>query len=175
MNQRSWRLRRADHEDAAAVAMVAAASFLDAFYDDLEGADMVAYSATANAPEKFAGWIADPSSIVTLAEFAATGSPIGYSVLIPPDLPIVTSAADVELKRIYTLSRFHGSDLGNALMDTAMNDARALGRSRLLLGVYGKNLRARAFYERHGFMPVGERSFQVGATVHQDVVYARAL
>ena len=155
--------------------MVAAASFLDAFYDDLEGADMVAYSATANAPEKFAGWIADPSNIVTLAEFAATGSPIGYSVLIEPDLPIATGSGDIELKRIYTLSRFHGSGLGNALMDTALNDARDMGRSRLLLGVYGKNLRARAFYERHGFTPVGERSFQVGAAVHRDVVYARAL
>jgi ribosomal protein S18 acetylase RimI-like enzyme len=175
MNQRSWRLRRAAPEDAAAVAMVAAASFLDAFYDDLEGADMVAYSATANAPEKFARWIADPSSIVTLAEFAATRSPIGYSVLIPPDLPIATGKSDIELKRIYTLSRFQGSGLGNALMDTALNDARAMGRSRLLLGVYGKNLRARAFYERHCFTPIGERSFPVGAAVHQDVVYARRL
>lgn len=155
--------------------MVAAASFLDAFYDELDGADMVAYSATANAPEKFAGWIADPSSIVTLAEFPATGSPVGYSVLIEPDLPIATGAADIELKRIYTLSRFHGSGLGNALMELAVGDARMMGRMRLLLGVYSKNVRARSFYERHGFTSVGERRFQVGSVFHDDVIYARAL
>ena len=90
-----------------AVAMVAAASFLDAFYDDprRRGTWSSLFGHRKCIPRTFAGWIADPSSIVTLAEFSTTRSPIGYSVLIPPDLPIVTSAADVELKPASTPCR----------------------------------------------------------------------
>jgi ribosomal protein S18 acetylase RimI-like enzyme len=42
----------------------------------------------------------------------------------------------------------------------------------MLVGVYGKNDRAIAFYERVGFRVVGERKFQVGATVHDDLILA---
>ena len=58
-------------------------------------------------------------------------------------------------------------------MGRAINDARALGRSRLLLGVLGANRRARDFYERQGFVLAGERQFQVGESLFDDVIYAR--
>ena len=62
------------------------------------------------------------------------------------------------------LSRLHGSGLGAELMERALNDARAMGKRRVLLGVYGGNARARAFYERQGFAVAGERRFLVGET-----------
>lgn len=46
---------------------------------------------------------------------------------------------------------------------------------RLLLGVFAGNARARAFYGRHGFRPVGERRFAVGDRAYDDVVLARPL
>jgi diamine N-acetyltransferase len=158
-----------------ALALVGGATFLDAFAGILDGPDIVAHCAANNSPAAFAKWLADADSIVTLAEAATGGAPIGYTVLTAPDLPIAIELGDIELKRIYTLSRFHGSGLGKALMERALADAQEAGHVRVLLGVYGKNDRARAFYERHGFMLAGERSFRVGATLHQDVVYALEL
>jgi ribosomal protein S18 acetylase RimI-like enzyme len=60
-------------------------------------------------------------------------------------------------------------------MDRAVADARLLGASRLLLGVFAGNRRACAFYERQGFAVTEARRFKVGATWHDDFVYARRL
>jgi len=94
---------------------------------------------------------------------------------VPPDLPIETDAHDIELRRIYALSLTRGTGLGHKLMARAIDDARALGRRRMLLGVLGINEQARAFYEREGFTLTGTRQFRVGEAVYDDVVYARAL
>ena len=123
----------------------------------------------------FARWAADTASRVTIAEHAAGQAPLGYTVLITPDLPIEPGPADVELLRIYTLRQMHGSGLGPALMERAIADASDLGATRLLLGVYGANHRARTFYERCGFALAGTRQFLVGETLHDDVIYARDL
>jgi ribosomal protein S18 acetylase RimI-like enzyme len=168
-------VRRAAAEDAAALALVASATLLDAFAGILSGADLVAHCARHNTPEKFAVWASDPASVVTLAEAANGGAPLGYTVLTTPDLPVEVGADDIELKRIYMLSRLHGSGLGAELMERALADARAMGKRRVLLGVYGGNARARAFYERQGFREAGTRRFLVGETWHDDLVYARAI
>ena len=168
-----WRLRRADAGDAPALAMVAAASFLETFAGILKGPDIVAHCARKSSPAQFAAWAEDAGSAVTLAEHPDGAAPIGYTVLTAPDFPTTTTADDIELRRIYALSITRGTGIGAALMGRAINDARALGRSRLLLGVLGANRRARDFYERQGFVLAGERQFQVGESLFDDVIYAR--
>ena len=170
-----WRLRRALPEDAAAVSLVASAAFLEAFAGILPGADIVAHCAANNAPARFAAWAADRNSVVTLAEHPDGAAPVGYVLLTGPDFPVPTGPEDIELKRIYTLAGTHGTGLGPALMDQALVDARALGRTRMLLGVHPGNMRARRFYERHGFRVIGERNFKVGNLTMRDPVYALGL
>jgi diamine N-acetyltransferase len=170
-----WRLRRASLDDAGAAALVAGASFLPTFAGILSGPDIVAHTGAKSSPEAFHAWIADPAALVTLAEHPDGGAPVGYTLLTPPDLPIDPGPADIELRRIYTLPLAAGTGLGNALMSRALDDARNIGRARMLLGVLATNTRARAFYERQGFTLAGERRFLVGRTWHDDVVYARPL
>jgi ribosomal protein S18 acetylase RimI-like enzyme len=170
-----WRLRRASDDDAAAAALVAGATFLDTFAGILAGSDIVAHVARKSSPAQFTAWATDPDSAVTLAEHGAGGAPVGYSVLTAPDLPGEHGPDDIELRRIYAMSRFHGAGLGPALMARAVADARALGKTWLWLGVLASNVRARRFYERQGFALAGERQFLVGATWFDDVVYARPL
>jgi ribosomal protein S18 acetylase RimI-like enzyme len=79
---------------------------------------------------------------------------------------------DIELKRIYVLSRFHGSGIGAALLQTAIEASRSSGASRILLGVYAGNDRARQFYRRHGFRQVATRQFTVGGRDYDDTVLA---
>ncbi|MCC2978937.1 GNAT family N-acetyltransferase [Sphingomonas sp. IC4-52] len=170
-----WRLRRAASADASAVAMVAAASFLETFAGILPGSDIVAHCARNSSPEKFAGWAGDPATVVTIAEHPVGEAPVGYSVLTSPDLPIDVLPGDIELRRIYTLSVARGTGLGHRLMALALADAAALGAKRVLLGVLGTNVRARTFYEREGFVLAGTRRFNVGAGWYDDVIYARDL
>lgn len=86
-----------------------------------------------------------------------------------------TAPGDIELKRIYLLSRWHGTGAGRALMQAAIAHARACGAPNLLLGVYQGNDRAVAFYRRAGFETVGTRRFQVGEGVYDDLVMALPL
>jgi ribosomal protein S18 acetylase RimI-like enzyme len=60
-------------------------------------------------------------------------------------------------------------------MDAAIADARALNRTRLLLGTHAGNLRAIAFYRRNGFLEAGTRTFQVGAQQCCDLIFAKPI
>lgn len=174
-----WRVRRAGEGDAAALSLVASATFLEAFAGILDGRDIVAHCATNSSAAKFAHWIADTApdqpSVVLIAEATAGAAPLGYAVLTQPDLPVEPRDGDIELKRIYALLPTHGTGLGPALMAQAIAAARALGRTRPLLGVYGGNRRAQRFYEKQGFAVIGTRKFLVGTTWHDDLVFARDL
>lgn len=162
--------------DAPALSLVAGATFLETFAPIISGDDIVAHVAANNSVEKFAAWVADADSRVWIAELDDTRAPVGYALLTAPDLPAIpTSAEDIELKRIYILSRYHGGGLAGRMMNAAIAEAQAMGKRRLLLGVYAANDRAIAFYRKQGFAIVGERRFQVGAGLFEDKIMARAI
>jgi len=54
-------------------------------------------------------------------------------------------------------------------------EAAARGGRRLLLAVYARNEKARAFYGRQGFAEIGRTNFMVGDTPFDDLVLARPL
>jgi diamine N-acetyltransferase len=166
-----WRVRRAGPDDVAALALVGAATFLESFAGILDGKAIVAHCARAHSTATYADYLADGAA-AWLAEAVPGGAPVGFALVGRPDLP-GARAGDMELKRIYTLSRYHGRGLGPALMAAAVD--AAAGHDRLLLGVYRNNARAIAFYRKQGFELVGERQFNVGGTLYNDVVLARTL
>ena len=170
-----WSVRRAGAADAARLSLVGRATFLETYTSILNGEDVLAHCRSSHAPETYAAWMDAPGGALWLAE-AERGAPIGYAGLSVPDLPQAGSG-DVELKRIYVLSRFHGpSGPARALMAAAVDEARRLGATRLLLGLHPRNARALGFYRRSGFAPIGERAFKVGDTViPNDIVMALVL
>ncbi|WP_421930639.1 GNAT family N-acetyltransferase [Phenylobacterium sp.] len=161
--------------DAAALALVGQATFLETYAGTLPVADILDHCATEHGEAFYARALARPDHRLWIAEMAEGQAPVGYAVLCPPDLPTPSEAGDVELKRIYLLHRFHGSGLGGRLLAAALESARAAGFGRMLLGVYRENERAIAFYARQGFVEVGVRKFKVGARVYDDPVLARTL
>ncbi len=169
-------LRRAGMEDAAMLALVGAATFLDGFACVLPGEAMVAHAARHHVPEVYARYLEKPEIAAWLAVARNGGAPVGYAMLTPPELPTETiEEGDLELKRIYALSRFHGSGVGQRLMTTALAEARARGARRVTLGVYAGNARALRFYERNGFRQIGTRQFTVGSLLCDDFVLGRLL
>jgi len=168
-------IQEAGPGDAGRLAMVGQATFLETFAGILNGDDILAHCARQHAPELYADWLKKPEARLWLAETERGGAPVGYLVMDKPALPVALTQGDVEIKRIYLLHRFQGGGTGSRLMSAAFDAARAAGKTRALLGVYGRNESAIAFYERTGFRHIGERKFQVGDTWHDDVVLARSL
>jgi RimJ/RimL family protein N-acetyltransferase len=72
---------------------------------------------------------------------------------------------------------FRSLGLGGALLETAAEWARAAGFVKLALGVFPENVRAIAFYQRHGFIEEGRRRAQFvrAGQYHDEVLMARFL
>lgn len=168
-------VRPCDANDAAALALVGQATFLETYAGALPKTDILAHCRVEHGEARYAEWLADPRYGLWIAEVDEGRAPLGYAVLSPPDLPVPLAEDDIELKRIYLLHRFHGVGIGARLMAAAADGARAMGARRLLLGVFGGNVLAMAFYARQGFVQAGERKFRVGANEYDDFVLARTL
>ena len=166
-----WRIREATARDADTLALIGSATFLDAFAGVLERDAIVKHCAGQHSAEAYRAYLAVGCEAL-LVEMSPGHAPIGFTLVGPPDLDAARDG-DVELKRIYTLSRFHGSGLGADLLDAVVT--RAAGFERLLLGVYAQNHRALAFYRKHGFESIGTRKFEVGGNLYDDEVLARPL
>lgn len=175
MTALQYRLRTCTVGDAPLISLVGGAAFLEAFADALDAADILQHCLRNNSPEAFTKYLAQPTVRCVMAEAAPGSAPVGYMLTCEPELPVVVTPLDYELRRLYLLHRFQGLGIGRALMDAAASAARELGRTRLLLGVYGKNDAAIRFYECAGFSTIGERYFTVGTTTHHDLVMARPL
>ena len=167
--------RKAGLDDADAIALIGAATFLESFAGEIDGRGLIRHCVEKHSAETYSKALQTPGHAIFLAELAPGASPVGYLHLTPPDLPISTSDDDVEVKRIYLLGRMQGHKIGRALMDLAIDHGRSVGAARVLLGVHDGNHGAIGFYERLGFERVGERDFDVGGVIYHDWIYALKL
>jgi diamine N-acetyltransferase len=169
-----WQIRAATGDDIDALALIGSATFLETFAGILHGQAIMKHCQTQHGKETYRHYL-QHGATAWLAELDNGGASIGYALLSKPELAAAEmDGSDLELKRIYALSRFHGSGIGAALMAKATQKASKTAR-RLLLGVYNGNERAIAFYRKQGFEQIATRQFQVGDTFYDDIVLAKNL
>ena len=176
-------VRPATIADAARLSRLGAATFRETFEGENTPDDMARYLAESFTPEKQAAEIADPAGTVLVAERGeASGDAegerelVGYVHLTSGPAPAaVQGPRPLELKRLYVARAWHGQRVAQALMDAAIDAARARGAGTLWLGVWERNPRAVAFYAKYGFTRVGEHTFTLGADAQTDWVLARPL
>lgn len=172
-------VRPATVGDAPGLSRLAATTFREAFGGGNTPEDMARYLAEAFTPDRQAAEIIDPAGTVLLAERrgpSGDAEPVGYAHLVSGPAPAaVRGQAPLELRRLYVAGAWHGRGVAQALMDAALEAARARGAGTLWLGVWERNPRAVAFYGRYGFERVGEHTFVLGADAQTDWLLARPL
>lgn len=174
------RIRRGTATDAGALAALAAITFPLATPDDTMPEAIESFIGEVLSAERFAGYLADPSRHLLVAEEGDAGA-VGYAMLIhgEPDDPDVLAAIvnrpTVDLNKFYVHPDRHGSGAAATLMVAAVDAARAAGARSLWLGVNEENDRANRFYEKQGFAVVGTRRFRLGDRLEHDVVRERLL
>ena len=171
----NFQIRPATIDDAETLSYIGAATFIESFTDEIDGGAMIAHCRLQHAATTYANYLGAKLTSSWIAEHSETTAPVGYALNCAPDLPIDLMAGDVELKRIYILSKCHGNGLADQLMTAAISHARSQNAPRLLLGTYEGNVRAIAFYRKHGFETVGTRKFTVGHKVFDDIIMAKPL
>ena len=102
--------------------------------------------------------------------------PVGYVRMrennIPPELG--TNQA-IEVARIYAVQAAIGKGIGSTLIQKCIDIAREKNHHTIWLGVWEHNHAAQKFYERNGFVKVGNHQFVVGSDVQTDYLMKRLL
>jgi ribosomal protein S18 acetylase RimI-like enzyme len=169
-------VRECTEADSATLALIGAATLLEAFAGFVPGDALLAHCRKYHFPAAYESLFQQPQTRAWLAEVEPGAAPVGYAMLTAPDFPAdLFQEGDLELRRIYLFSKFHGSRASRRMMDLAIASARQQNAKRLLLGVHPDNQRALAFYRKVGFIQIGVRTFHVGECTFQDPVLALSL
>ena len=165
-------IRRATVEDAAVLAELGTATFVETFGHLYSPADLQAFLDESHTPAAYAKVLANPDYALWIAE--RDGEAIGYAQAGPCGLPHADSQpTDGELKRLYVRAGIQGGGTGRALMDAAMAWLLRDGPRPLWLSVWSENLGAQRFYARYGFTFASEYEFIVGAQRDREFMYRR--
>lgn len=167
-------IRQAHLEDAVLLSELGARAFSQAFAADNTPEDMASYLAGAFYPAKQAEELARTGSMFYILE--CDGVVAGYAHIQENRPPTcITGIKPVELSRFYLLQDWIGKGIGARLMQFCIDEARGRGGDVLWLGVWQKNARAIAFYQKWGFKIAGTQTFQLGSDPQSDFVMRRIL
>lgn len=165
-------IRRAVLADAAVLAELGAATFVETFGHLYTPEDLQAFLDESHTVEAYAKVLANPDYALWIAE--VDGRAIGYAQAGRCGLPHEdVRPEDGELKRLYLRADAQNGGTGRALMDAAMAWLLRDGPRTLWLSVWSENLGAQRFYARYGFGFAGEYAFIVGEQRDREFMYRR--
>ena len=87
----------------------------------------------------------------------------------------INDRQSLEIERLYIRKVFFRKGFGNLLMDFACDLAKNSNKKYVWLGVWENNTRALAFYQKTGFVKVGEHPFDMGGDIQTDFVLKKTL
>lgn len=166
------RIRRATPADAAVLAALAEATFVQAFAHLYPDEDLQAFLRGAYTVERQREVLASADEAVWLLEDGDVA--VGYVHAGPCGLPNPAVApADGEVKRMYVLASHQSGGWGGRLMDVAEQWLLEGGAPAIWIGVWSGNHGAQRFYARRGFVQVGEHTFPVGRVIDREFTLRR--
>jgi ribosomal protein S18 acetylase RimI-like enzyme len=184
-------VRLARPSDVEPLVALAAETFPDACPPGLSAEAIAEHVARELDAAHFRSWVegryGDPATPAVVLVAEAGDRLVGYALLVrarpadPAQLdgllgPAYPHAAAVELSKIYALASARGTGAAGTLMTAALEAAaELLDGQAVWLGTNAQNVRAQAFYRKHGFAEVGRRRYVVGGEPQDDVVMARAV
>ncbi|MGU3389220.1 N-acetyltransferase family protein [Sphingomonas sp. M1A8_2b] len=153
--------------DGPELAAMAKRSFTDTFGTLYRPEDLAVFLDQTFGETGLPAQLFDPAYTVRVGVDEA-GAIVGFAKLGPVAFPGDWPATAIELHQLYVRGDQHGAGVGPALMDWAIDTARADARTEMILSVYVDNHRARRFYERYGFVEIGRYVFMVGEQPDDD-------
>ena len=168
-------VRTAHSSDAELLARIGAATFIQAFAEYNTREDMAAYVASAFSPEIQAIELLQPGAVFLIAS-SSRDKTVGYAKLDRSEPPeCVKASRPLEIVRFYVEAEWHGRGVSHCLMSEVFRRAEAANIDMLWLGVWERNARAIAFYQKFGFEIVGRKDFTLGSDLQSDKVMTRAV
>ncbi|MEO0570345.1 MAG: GNAT family N-acetyltransferase [Bacteroidota bacterium] len=155
-------IRKADSRDAAFIALLARITFTETFghlFRDKQ--DLANYLAHTFGVQKIRTGLKKENNVFWLAY--VDGLPVGYAKLKKnAPSPFLDGNGIGQLQKIYVLKDFLAQKIGRALQDELLNYAKDSGMEKIWLSVLKSNERAIGFYQKHGFVSLGNHTFRIG-------------
>ena len=168
----SFFIRTATREDAQMIAEVSHQTFYDSFIADNRPEDMEKFLTQQFTKGKLMLEVGSSDCIFLLAYQGEELA--GYVKLRDARVPkSVGSIRALEIARLYAVKEWIGKGVGKALMQVSIDQAQAMGKDTVWLGVWEKNQRAIDFYTRWGFEKFDETDFLLGDDVQRDWLMKR--
>lgn len=161
-------IRVATPEDAEFIALLGRITFTETFGHLFANhtSDLGAYLDHTFAVSKIRKSLGDPDNHYWLS--LRDGLPVGYAKLKHPSpTPLLTGEEPAQLQKIYVLQEFLALGIGRLLLNTVLDHAARSGFHTIWLDVLKQNTRAIRFYQRHGFQPLGDDTYTIGAQTFQ--------
>lgn len=155
-------IRVAESKDAEFVALLGRITFTETFghlFRDKQ--DLLNYLAQTFGVQKIRSSLNKENNVFWLA--FANGLPVGYAKLkTNSPSPFLMGDYICQLQKIYVLKDFLAQKIGQALQDELLCHAKGLGMKKVWLSVLKSNERAIGFYHKHGFVSLGDHTFEIG-------------
>ena len=162
-------IRMADGKDADLLVDLGRRTFYETFAASNKAEDMDDYSGAAFPIDRIVGELRQEATAFFIAETPTkTVGFAKFEAARPPEC--VTGPYPVRLHKLYVSADAIGTGVGAALMRFGIDWAKGAGQQSMWLGVWEHNLRARSFYERWGFRPVGTETFRLGSGDQVDLL-----
>lgn len=167
-------VRLASLSDAKLLSVLGATTFYEAYFEQDDSLDLGAYCVEAFNLEQTEAELKDENSTYFVGEFQ--GKAVGYAKLREKSTAQgVENLNGIELHRIYILEKLKGKGVGLELIKRCFAEAAQRGFETIWLGVWRYNLPAQRFYEKLGFVKVGELQFEYGDGFEINYVLAKTL
>ncbi len=160
-------IRPATKDDAFVIAEISRQTFYDSFIADNTEADMQLFLDKQFATKDLVDEVGAPGNYFflaylnnELAGYVRMREGIAHTAF-QGKLPI-------EIARLYAIKTMIGKGIGKALMEHCIAFAKQLQREIIWLGVWEKNYRAIAFYQKFGFKKFGQHDFLLGNDLQTD-------
>jgi ribosomal protein S18 acetylase RimI-like enzyme len=172
----SHTITRATTSDTKLISELGAATFEQTFRGTCTDKDLEEVLTEFYNEEQVAKELNDPTDyffVLFHKEVAAGYARIHLGGVVEE---VFSDKNSVELKRIYFLEQFHGKGLAKELLAYCIDFLKKKKFDQIYLSVWEHNLRAQAFYEKHGFENSKiENPFPLGETPQMDYWFVRQL
>jgi ribosomal protein S18 acetylase RimI-like enzyme len=159
-------IRPAGFDDVGRIRSVAEESWSNAYVGIIPPETQRRALANWYGAEAIKSAIAEDGALFLVA--LVHGQVVGFIHLGPPQEVLV------ELLRMYVLPKNARQGVGTRLLEAAVSAYESLG-ARISVAVAERNLPARAFYEKAGFVPTGTRIIDVFGTSVTELSYILSL
>jgi diamine N-acetyltransferase len=164
------RVRRGRVADAAPLAAFAERVFRATFGPSNTAADMDLHAAATFGETLQREELESADTTTLLAEVDET---LAAFAQLREGAGRLGAARGLEILRFYVDAPWHGRGVAQVLMARVLDVAGERECDAVWLGVWERNARAIAFYEKYGFRVVGEQPFMLGLDRQRDLVMVR--